>query len=41
MDLLNLSFLLAYFVIVLAIGFWSSRKQSNEDYMLASRNLPW
>jgi len=41
MDLLNLSFLLAYFVIVLAIGFWSSRKQSNEDYMLASRDLPW
>jgi len=41
MDLLNLSFLLAYFVIVLAIGFWSSRKQTNEDYMLASRNLPW
>jgi len=41
MDLLNLSFLLSYFVIVLGIGFWSSRKQSNEDYMLASRNLPW
>jgi len=41
MDLLNLSFLLAYFVIVLAIGFWSSRKQSGEDFLIANRDLPW
>jgi len=37
----NLILIAAYFVIVLGIGYWSSRKQSAEDYLIASRSLPW
>jgi len=34
--------LAAYFVITLAIGFWTARaKSSSRDFFLAEKSLPW
>ncbi len=39
---LTIILLIAYFVIVLAIGYFSSRKEKKEDFMIAGRKLsPW
>ena len=37
--MVNKYFILIYIVIVLLIGYWSSRKQSGADFMLANRKL--
>src|SRR3989339_1547336 len=33
----------AYFVMLLIVGYWAGRKETNsaEDYFLAGRRLPW
>lgn len=42
MTLLDWLVILAYFVLLVGITWWSSRKvKSSEDYFLAGRNLPW
>ncbi len=41
MQLTNLDFILIliYFAVLIFIGYWSSRKQNDEDYLIADRKL--
>lgn len=43
MDYLTIGVLAIYFIIIVAIGLWVSRKgqKSADDYFLAGRKLPW
>lgn len=39
LSTLDLSLLIVYALVCIAIGFWSSRKQKDEDFMIAGRTL--
>lgn len=42
LTILDLSIVVAYFGIVLAIGFWSAGKRSDsDDFINGSRQMPW
>jgi Na+/proline symporter len=30
-----------YFVIILAVGFWTGKGQEKEEFLISGRKLPW
>jgi len=39
MEFIDIAFIVGYFIIVLAIGYFSSRKETSEGYLIADRKL--